>query len=255
MNRNDPAVRLTLKAFKAPTEPGLCDEFIREHHQVLADFNIPQAVAPDNSWREDPDCHVIVALHPELGMVGGVKLQLASHDKPLPMEHTIGKMDPRIHDTLAPYVEEGIGEVCGLWNANRFSSKGVPVLLSTAVTAIATLAGARRMTCFVAHYTQKHPATNGFLPLEGVGEQGSFHYPVPRIRSIAMINPDTVLLPHATSEQRHRIFSLRLRPIQNKAEQPAGVPLSVDYLIRVDPKLVDNTPYFQIELDRLRMAS
>lgn len=171
------------------------------------------------------------------------------------MALAIEKMDPSIHEALAPYVADGLGEGCGLWNANRFSSKGIPVLLSTTATAIATLAGARRMACFVASYTQKHPLANGFLPLESVGSMGAFNYPTARIRSIAMINPDTILLPNATNEQRHRIFSLRLRPVQRRIESPSGVPLNVDYLIRVDPKLVDITPYFQIELDRMRAAS
>lgn len=248
-------IPITLKAFKAPTEPALCAEFITEHRRVLEDFSIPQVVTPNDSWQHDPNCHVIVAMHPELGMVGGIKLQLAGRDRPLPMASSIEKMDASVHARLAPFVDEGIGEVCGLWNANRFSSKGIPILLSTAVTAIATIAGAKRMCCFVAHYTQKHPKTNGFVVMDELGEMGSFHYPTARIRSIAMLNPDTVLLPHATPEQRQRIFSLRMRPFQRKVEQPAGTLLDVDYLIRVDPKLIDITPYMMIELQRLRAAS
>lgn len=254
MSQSTMLVPITLKAFKAPTEPALCAEFIAEHRKVLSDFGIPQVVTPDDSWQHDPNCHVIVALHHELGMVGGIKLQMAEHGKPLPMAKSIEKMDPSVHDKIEPFVNEGLGEVCGLWNANRFSSKGIPILMSTAVTAIATLAGAKRMCCFVAHYTQKHPKTNGFTVMEELGENGSFNYPTARIRSIAMLNPDTLMLPHAAPEQRQRIFSLRMRPYQRKTEQPAGALLDVDYRIRIDPKLIDHTPYVQIELQRLRAA-
>ncbi len=156
---------IKLKAFRAPDEPALCQEFLQEHTQVLADFGIPQTVAPDISWTSDPHCFVIVALHKDLGMVGGIRLQLDKPGKPLPMEHTIEKMDPRIKRELAALRDHGNGEVCGLWNANRYANKGVPILLSLAVTAIATQAEAQRMVCFVAHYTKKHPSRNGFVTM------------------------------------------------------------------------------------------
>jgi len=195
---------------------------------------------------------VIVALHKDLGMVGGIRLQLDKPGKPLPMEHTIAKMDPRIKWELAALRDHGNGEVCGLWNANRYANKGVPILLSLAVTAIATQAEAQRMVCFVAHYTKKHPSRNGFVTMTQVGDQGSFDYPIPRIKSIAMVNPDTVLLPHATFEQRQQIYSLRLRPQQTRVECPSGTELLVEYDLLMGQYAIDMIAYQGIAQERLR---
>ncbi len=247
--------RITLKAFRAPDEPALCDEFIREHEQVLSDFGIPLTVKPDNSWVNDPECYVIVALHAELGMVGGIKLQMDNGKRKLPMLEAVEKMDPRIADELAQLRVNGNGEVCGLWNANRYANRGVPILLSLAVTAIATQAEARHMVCFVAHYTKKHPSKNGFIVMENIGEKGSFDYPVPRIKSICMVNPDTVLLPHASLDQRQRIFSLRLRPQLERIENPSGTELLVQYDLLIGDFAVDMVAYQGILKDRLSYSA
>jgi hypothetical protein len=231
--------RITIKAFSAPQEPGLCEEFIREHRQVLADFGIPEVVAQDRRWTEDPQCFVIVAMCEDQGMVGGLRLQIDHNGRPLPMQESIEPLDHRIVSELAELKPHGNGEVCGLWNANRYANKGIPVLLSAAVTAISALIDARRMVCFVAQYTRKHPARNGFVDMVTVGENGAFQYPVPKIKSLAMVNPDTILLPHVTDAQRHLLFSLRLRPKQTRIEVPAGIPLMVEYDLNVGNVTID----------------
>lgn len=246
---------ILIKAFRAPDEPALCDEFIAEHRKVLADFGIPEVVAKDNEWRHDPHCYVIAALHAELGMVGGLRLQMDDGSKGLPMEHSICPLDPRIKETLAELRVHGNGEVCGLWSANRYANKGVAGLISTAVTAISTLVNAGRMVCFVAHYTRKYPARNGFIDLESVGSKGMFEYPTPRIRSIAMVNPDTLLLPHCDKEQRNALYSLRLRPLQTRIESPASVPMEVRYDLRVGRAAEKPGEYLAVSIERLSWAS
>jgi hypothetical protein len=246
---------LTVKAFRAPSEPALCDEFISEHHRVLSEFGIPEGVAKDNSWRHDPFCYVIVAIHPELGMVGGLRLQLDSGKKPLPMEEAINAMDARIIPELKNLREYGNGEVCGLWSANRYPNKGVAALISTAVTAISALVDAGRMVCFVASYTRKYPARNGFIELASVGENGTFQYPTARIRSMAMVNPDTLLLPHCDKDQRNALYSLRLRPLQTRIETPASAPVEVHFDLRVGRAATQPETYLAIAVERLRWAS
>lgn len=225
--------KITLKAFRAPDEPELCEEFLREHRRVLEDFGIQNVSTNTDAWTRDPNAFIIVALHETLGMVGGIRLQVAAPGATLPMEEAIGKMDARIHDELIGLLDGGNGEVCSLWNANRYANKGVPVLLSQTVTAMASMVGVRHMVCLVAHYTQRHPRRNGFVVMEGVGEKGCFSYPIPSIKAIAMVNRDTIILPDATDQQRHLIFSIRLRPVQVRVETPASTPLEVHYDIRV----------------------
>lgn len=248
----DPIERLTLKAFIAPEEPELCAEFLTEHRNVLQEFGISHVTTNNEVWMHDPDCYVIVALHETLGMVGGIRLKLDRPDSPLPMAEAIRKLDPNVDAALAELQPLGNGEVCGLWNAHRYNGKGLPVLLSQAVTAIAVAAGAQKMVCFVAHYTQKHPARNGFIVMDNVGDNGYFpSYPIPRIIAIAMVNPDTMILDHASTEQRQLIYSLRLRPEQVRIESPGSTPIEVTYRTRLNSNVHDLYAYQQIEQGRL----
>lgn len=249
----EPIERLTLKAFIAPEEPELCAEFLAEHRKVLEEFGISHVTTNNEVWMHDPDCYVIVALHETLGMVGGIRLKLDRPDSPLPMAEAIRKLDPKVDEALAELQPFGNGEVCGLWNAHRYNGQGLPVLLSQAVTAMAVSAGARKMVCFVAHYTQKHPARNGFVVMDNIGDNGYFpSYPIPRIIAIAMVNPDTMILDHASTEQRQLIYSLRLRPEQVRMETPGKTPIEVTYRMRLNSNVHDLYAYQQIEQGRMR---
>lgn len=247
--------RITLHAFNAPDEPALCEEFMRQHRMVLEDFGITNVTTNNERWTHDPFCYVIVAMHEELGMVGGIRLQLDHAGIELPMEEAIRKMDPGISPILRDIRDEGNGEVCGLWNANRYANKGVAILLSHAVTALAMPAGAKRMVCFVAHYTQRHPSRNGFVVMQDVGDKGCFAYPIPSIKAIAMLNPDTLTLPHARHEQRLLIYSLRLRPEQVRVENPSGTPLEVTYRMKLRQDAMHGPAYERIQENRLRYCA
>lgn len=246
--------KITLRAFRAPDEPELCDEFLREHRKVLEDFGIQNVSTNTDSWMSDPNAYIIVALHDSLGMVGGIRLQIAAEGTPLPMEEAIGKLDPRVQDELEELRPHGNGEVCSLWNANRYGHMGIPVLLSQAVTAMATMANARKMVCLVAHYTQRHPKRNGFIVMDKVGTEGVFSYPIPSIKAIAMVNPDTMTLPHATNAQRQLIYSIRLRPKQVRVEAPNSTPIEVHYDMCLQNNMLDLHAYQSIEQQRLSQA-
>jgi hypothetical protein len=243
--------KITLRAFQAPNEPELCQEFLKEHRRVLEDFGIQNVSTNTDSWMSDPNAYIIVALHDTLGMVGGIRLQVASKSQPLPMEQAIGKLDPKVHGSLAELQPHGNGEVCSLWNANRYGHMGVPILLSQAVTAMATMANAKRMVCLVAHYTKRHPSRNGFIVMEELGDEGVFSYPIPSIKAIAMVNPDTMTLPHATNAQRQLIYSIRLRPKQVRIETPNSIPIEVHYDMCLQTNVLDLHAYQSIEAAKL----
>lgn len=226
--------QITLIAFRAPEHPALCDEFMAEHYKVLEDFGIANVTKSNGDWHLDNKCHVIVAMHPVLGMVGGIRLQMDHEGAKLPLELAVGGQDERVGTFLSRIRHLGNGEVCSLWNANRFANKGVPVLLSQAVTAISFPAGLQRMVCLVAPYTKRHPTTNGFQLVEGVGNAGVFAYPRPDFQGIVMLNPDTHLLSTAHPLQRAVLMSLRVRPEQTRVEQPGRSPLEVHYRLKVN---------------------
>lgn len=246
---------VTIHAFRAIHNVELCTAYIREHRRVLEDFGVLQAVQPDHAWMKDPDCIVLLASHSELGLVGGIRIERAKPGSKLPMEKSIAPMDPMIAEAIAPFAAIGCGEICGLWNANRFAGHGVPLLLSMAAVSVAHQVGLNSLTCFVAHYTLRHALKVGFQILENVGDGGAFNYPVPRIKSFAMVIPDTILLEGAPTAFRERLISLRCRPIQERIEAPTGSPYPVRYVLHVDAETEDLSAYGLIASDRWRQCA
>lgn len=247
--------KLFLKAFRAPEQPELCKEFVNQHRKVLEDFGISHVTTNNERWLDDPLSYVIVALDEAGEMMGGIRLKMATPDEQLPMEQAVQKFDERVHTELEALLPYGNGEVCSLWNANRFRAMGIPILLSQAITALSVQAGAGRMVCLVAHYTKKHPARNGFVVMENVGDNGTFDYPIPSIKAIAMVNPDTHLLHCADDQQRQLLFSLRTRPDQVRIEKPGTTTFEVHYALRLESNLVDLNAYRWISEERLRQTA
>jgi len=246
--------QLWIRVFRPVDEPALAARYVLEHERVLADIGVSTAIANSHPWLNDPSVHLIVAMHDALGMVAGIRVQQSHPGTQLPIEQCVSDLDKGIHDILRFLEKGGTAEVCGLWNAHRFAGKGVPLLLSQSAVVLASQLNLRSMTCFVAHYTLRHARKVGFIPLEGVGNRGVFTYPIPSIRSIAMVIPDSFTLAHASPAVRTSILSLRARPMQSRIENPAGTELRVNYLLHPFTANQDMTVYGEI-LEQRRLYS
>lgn len=246
---------LTFKAFRASDEPELCAEFLREHRKVLEDFGITNVTTNTAAWTKDPDTFVIVAISDRAGMVGGIRLEVDREGRHLPIHDALSRMDPNVHMALERLRHNGNAEVCGLWNANRYSAKGLPTLLAFAAVSLANQIGTRSLVCLVAHYTLRHALKAGFTIMEELGEGGTFTYPIPSIKAIAMVIPDAISLSAATSPYRHQLLSLRLRPEQRRTETLNGETTLLVYQLCIGCKVLDMSAYRAIESDRTNYAA
>jgi hypothetical protein len=201
---------------------------------VLSDIGVTSVIKPSIEWCSDPDVVVVVAEHAQLGMVGGFRIQMDKHGSPLPMEKALIPIDVRICDELSNLRPNGNGELTALWNAHRFAGKGVPFLLMSTLVAAASQLPLKHLTILVSNYMSHYAVRNGFKPLKGIGAGGKFNYPIPGFESYAMVLNDLALLEHLSMEDRHRIVSLRIRPVQTRIEQPRGVQMEVNYDLRLD---------------------
>ncbi len=247
---------LVIRAFQAPADPAGSAEFLREHRKVLEDFGITNVTTNEETWMQDPDTYVIVAEHPELGMVGGVRIQLARPDLELPMVHAVGKLDPHVTTVLERLAFEGrSAELCGLWNAHRYVGRGLPLLLGYASTSLASQLGLRTMVCLIAHYTLHHALKVGFTMLDEVGNGGTFSYPIPSIKAIALCLTDVIAVQDAHWDHRQRVISLRLRPEQIAQENPLDKAMTVDYRLNLNLDRQDIQYYQGILENRLRYSA
>ena len=238
---------ITIKAFKAKDDPIRCAEFVRNHRRVLESFGIANVTTNNEYWCYDPDTYVIVAESWRHGMIGGIRVEVNRGSRTLPIEKAIFSMDEKIKPILSDYAIQGVGEVCGLWNSSSFNNMGLPLLLSFAAVSISNQIGIRSLTCLVAHYTLRHALKVGFTLIEDVGDGGTFTYPIPSIKAIAMIIPDSFLLENASVPNRKKLFSLRIRPAQQRIEQLGEKPMTVTYDLMVDRSIIPIQSYRAIQ--------
>lgn len=237
---------VTFKAFRASAEPESCAEFLREHRRVLEDFGITNVTTNNDSWIHDPDTYVVTARSSVHGLIGGIRLEVARADRELPIRAALYKLDHRIDTVLDDLLQYGNGEICGLWNAHRYASRGLPIMLAHAAVSLANQIGVDRLVCLVAHYTLRHAIKSGFEIIEEIGEGGTFTYPIPSIKAIAMVIPDTITLRSAPIECRQHLLSLRLRPMQENIEMINGEPVLLRYDLCIDTQILDMPLYRSI---------
>ncbi|MBL7944539.1 MAG: hypothetical protein JNN32_00645 [Flavobacteriales bacterium] len=243
--------KLLIRAFRAVQEPETCATFLREHRKVLEEFGITNVSTNNEAWCSDPYTYVIIAETPDGRMVGGIRVEVCGR-RPLPISNALRKLDPRIDEVMARLEADGTAEVCGLWNALSYNSRGLPNLLSLAAVSVANQLQVRSMVCLVAHYTLRHALRVGFTVIEEVGDGGTFTYPIPSIKAIAMVIPDVRSVDTASVANRKDLMSLRLRPNQNRVEMPAQIEIEVRYELILDHSVLSLVPYRIIEEERLR---
>lgn len=236
--------KITIRAFRATDEPDKCDEFLREHTKVLTDLGVISVIAPDDSWTRDPNTIVFVAEHRELGMVAGIRLEKAQPELPLRMETCIRPMEPGITKILHALNQGGNAELCGLWNAHRFAGRGIPMLLIDAAIACSTQLELNSVVTFIAEYVAPYASRVGFEVIDEIGDHGQLVYPIPTIKTWAMVMNDTLCLGNIEPKVRKDLISLRVRPRQYRVEKPKGVEIFVLYDLMLNHAL--SRPYEEV---------
>jgi hypothetical protein len=237
---------ISIKAFRAVDEQGLCAEFLRQHRKVLEDFGITNVTTNNDDWTKDPETYVIVAISDVEGMVGGIRIEIDHEGRELPIKSALFELDQRIERELKQLHTAGNAEICGLWNANNYSSKGLPTLLAFAAVSLANQLGIRSLVCLVAHYTLRHALKAGFTIMESIGDGGTFTYPIPSIKAIAMVIPDAISLGTAPHLYRQQLFSLRLRPSQERIDILNGKPVRLKYDLWLAGKVIELGAYKEV---------
>ncbi len=230
--------KISIRAFRAIDDPASCKRFAHEHAKVLTDLGVDSVVVPDDSWARDPNTYVFVAEHHTLGMIAGIRLERATHSRPLRMQTCLMNLAPSIVPVLDSLQPQGNAELCGLWNAHRFSGRGVPWLLVSTAVACASQLGLNSIVTFIAEYVAPYAAKVGFSTMDHIGDQGRLVYPIPTIKTWAMVLEDAVTLSHVDNETRQRLMSLRTRPQQFRVESPKGTDLFVLYDLLLDQTMV-----------------
>ena len=235
---------IRIRAFKATSDRESCELFASGHEQVLRDFGVIKVTSSNKEWFNDPYVYVILVENEDGSQVfGGARIHLAGGENPLPIEAAVGEMDPKIAERIKNDMADGVGEMCGLWNAKEVRGSGVSKLLTKASVAkagatIANLLKIKTLWVLCAPYTVKMVQKAGFRIEEDLGDQGTFPYPKPDWLATVLALRDTDTLTLADDSEREAIFDLRTTPKQNKVEEGPKGELIIEYDLYIED-LVD----------------
>jgi hypothetical protein len=222
------------RAFHAPSDPETCRKYIEGHVKVLKDYGITNITSNNNEWVNWDFVYGIVAEDHEGNLLGGIRAQLAHESQMLPVEKAIGKIDPNIHQIVKSYINEGVGELCALWNAKSVAGMGLSIMLTRAGISIVNQIACKTLMGICADYTMGMFQRVGFVVDDSLGNKGEFVYPNENYiaRVLGILNAKD--LSTAQAYDRERMLSLRNNPNQIFSEiSPKGNSIEIDYSLKL----------------------
>lgn len=227
-------MNVKIRAFRAIDDEETCRRYFQGHKQVLEDHGFTHLKTNTENWFYNPNVIVLVAENMETGeLVGGVRLEKATRDYELPTVKALKKIDPKIIPFVEKYIDDGIAEGCGLWNAKSVSGKRVSVLLVRAATAVSTQIEITRLLAFLAKYTSYIILRMGFLRQTSLGFNGDYHYPNEYFIANVYLNEYIEDLRFARPEDRNKMMALRENLNLQIIEHEADAPIMVHYDLKI----------------------
>ncbi|MHA4896147.1 hypothetical protein ACXZ1K_15445 [Pedobacter sp. PWIIR3] len=227
---------ITFRAFKATHDPETCEKYIKGHVSVLQDYGITNITSNNNLWMF-MDCVYGVVAEDENGeLVGGIRVQIADGVNQLPVEKAVGYMDPSLYEIVKHYIPEGVGELCGLWNAKSVAGMGISILLTRAGISITNQLTCKTLLGICAGYTLKMFNQVGFVVDNTLGKGGEFVYPNENYIAWVLGILNAKALETAHDYDRERMISLRSNPIQLFTEPSKDGTVDINYNLVIPPQ-------------------
>ncbi|MEX2484039.1 MAG: hypothetical protein WED10_05760 [Brumimicrobium sp.] len=221
--------KFKVRTYRAIDEPSLNEDYIQQHANVLKDYGVSMITSFKQAWMNNPNVQCIVAYNEDDVMVGGIRIQISDWKNPLPMEIAIAKLDERIFDLVKKYKEEGVGELCGLWNSKSVQGIGISYILTRAAVSIVNQLDFNILMGICAEYSLKMFKDVGFEIDTSLSNNGEFPYPTKEYitRVVGILKSTT--LEHAAPYDREKILNLRKEPQQNRVEHGKKGEFMINY--------------------------
>jgi hypothetical protein len=184
LQKASPVAQAEIRVFRSATDEQLCQDLVEGHRAVLSAYGIKELATFNRDWIGREDVLVIAALGADQRVLGGARMQHLKSLADMPMFRAIGEQDPDLATVLQPYLDEGAWELGGLWNSMELAGMGVEAtFLIQAALAAMPLTDARHLFALTSPVTRRMQAALGFETQGGVGDNGFFVYPTPKLKA------------------------------------------------------------------------
>jgi hypothetical protein len=201
-----------IRMLRSLDHPDVAQQFASEQCAVLKLFDVTGITSAKQAWQSDPNTYMFIAEEASTGqMVAGMRLDMESDFKSIPMSEALTKVSDEFRDLVDNLKPLGLAEGCGLWVKEGYAGLGLPSILVRACVSASTRLGVNYLFSFPHQHTRPMMSRYGFTTVDVIGDNGAFSYPDNRYRStVVELNARTL---HTTPKvERDRIFSLRGNP-------------------------------------------
>ena len=235
MGDSDEIKSIRFSVFRAVDNVDACRKYIEGHIHVLKVYGITQITSAKIDWILNPNVYVLVVESPENNEVlAGARLQVADGKFNLPIEDAVGHHDASIYPYINGLMEEGTGELCGLWNSRKIAGYGIgSIFLGRTSIAVADQLNIKSLVALCAPSTRQNCFKTGFLVEESLGVKGEFIYPKEDLVATSLIIPDVNELYHAEPVERDKMFVLRENRQQTILESTKRGDVYVEYNLQI----------------------
>lgn len=223
--------KIRIRAFRACDDIASSARFHQGHSEVLSSYGL-KLTSADPVWIEDPNCYVILIESLDGSQAyGGSRIQISTQQTQLPIETAIGYLEPRVYDVVKNLREEGVAEICGLWNSAVVAGMGIGSTFSIRCAfAVAGFLNIKSMFALCSPYTYRMAGSFGFAKMVELGNEGVLPYPSEKQVAIVTFQDDVKAMNGASDLERTFIFNLRTNPSQITAEDVGkNGPIEVHY--------------------------
>jgi hypothetical protein len=207
-----------IKMMRSIDHPEVAKQFAKEQSTVLKLFGVSGVTSAQQAWQSDPNTYMFIAEDAVThDMVAGMRLDMESDRKPIPMAEALTKISVEFSDLVNNLKPLGLAEGCGWWVKEGYAGLGLPGILLRAGVSVSPRLGISYIFGFPHQHTKPIMSKYGFIAVDVIGENGSFVYPDNRYRS-TVVELNTLTLHTTPKAERERIFSLRHNPVLETQE-------------------------------------
>lgn len=207
-----------IRMLRSVDHPDTAQQFSREQAAVLKLFGVTGVTSAKQAWQSDPNTYMFIAEDASSGeMVAGMRLDMESDMKSIPMSEALVKVSDEFRDLVSNLKPLGLAEGCGWWVKEGYAGLGLPGILLRAGVSVSTRLGISYIFGFPHQHTKPIMSKYGFIAVDVIGDNGSFVYPDDRYRS-TVVELNTQTLHTTPKAEREKIFSLRSNPEMDSME-------------------------------------
>lgn len=218
------------RAFRAIDDEASCRKFLSGHKSVLEAYGIAMISSNNAQWTQHENTYVILAEADDDGRaLGGVRVQLADDNLPLPIVKAVGQVDNKIHDVINRHEGKTMGEACGLWNSREIAGYGYSFFILRSAIALAYQLKVDSLFALAAPVTVQMCLNAGFKIETSLGNNGFFNYPKLDLVATAMVINDLETMSLSTDTDRAHIFHIMKNPVQVAVVSGPKGDVTIDY--------------------------